>query len=296
VFVSYYTMPAGSGMETERSTLMTRIGVRSIFAAAIVAALFAGNIMADTPGAAPNAPHTVLELRQYTLHSGKRDVLIDLFDHNFVEGQEALGMRVIGQFRDLDRGDRFVWLRSFGDMASRATALNGFYYGPVWQSHREAANATMVDSDNVLLLKPVRPETAFPIIGKARAPLDASGNGDGLIVGSIVYLRPSIPGKFEDFFEQEIKPQLQKAGAPVVAELVTDHSANSFPRLPVRENENVFVWFMVFKDAAAFDAQRRTLTDSPQWRELVGKLSLWTYQPIETLRLQPTARSRLQAG
>ena len=58
----------------------------------------------------------IVELRQYTLHPGKRDVLIDLFDRKFVESQEALGMKVIGQFRDLDNPNRFVWLRGFRDM------------------------------------------------------------------------------------------------------------------------------------------------------------------------------------
>jgi hypothetical protein len=42
----------------------------------------------------------VVELRQYTLHPGKRHVLIDLFDREFVESQEAVGMKIIGQFRD----------------------------------------------------------------------------------------------------------------------------------------------------------------------------------------------------
>src|SRR5437773_842113 len=73
----------------------------------------------------------IVELRQYTLHPGKRDVLIDLFDREFVESQEALGMKVIGQFRDLDDPDRFVWLRGFRDMASRAKALQDFYGGPI---------------------------------------------------------------------------------------------------------------------------------------------------------------------
>jgi hypothetical protein len=53
----------------------------------------------------------IVELRQYTLHPGKRDVLIDLFDREFIDPQEALGMKVIGQFRDLDDRNRFVWLR-----------------------------------------------------------------------------------------------------------------------------------------------------------------------------------------
>src|SRR4029077_20100414 len=89
---------------------------------------------------------TVIELRQYTLHAGKRDVLIDLFDAEFIESQEALGLTVIGQFRDVDDPDRFVWLRGFRDMTIRAKGLKAFYGGPVWRDHREAANATMIDS------------------------------------------------------------------------------------------------------------------------------------------------------
>jgi len=71
----------------------------------------------------------IVELRQYTLHPGKRDILIDLFDREFIEPQEAVGIKVIGQFRDLDRPDRFVWLRGFRDMPSRAKALTDFTAG-----------------------------------------------------------------------------------------------------------------------------------------------------------------------
>jgi hypothetical protein len=244
----------------------------------------------------PRSFHTVLELRQYTLHPGKRDVLIDIFERNFVEGQEAQGMRIIGQFRDLDDPDRFIWLRSFADMPTRATALNGFYFGPVWQSHREAANPTMIDSDNVLLLRPARAGAGFPAVDRALPPRDAQGAGKGLVVASIVYLRRTTPGDFADFFEKELKPVWEKAGAPIVAELTTETSANNFPRLPVREGEKVFVWFTTFKDQAAYDGQRRALAASPDWRVIHGKLSLWTHQRIEMLRLEPTARSRLQGG
>ena len=51
-------------------------------------------------------------------------------------------MRIIGQFRDLDNPDRFVWLRGFPDMATRAQVLQAFYGGPVWKAHRDIANAT----------------------------------------------------------------------------------------------------------------------------------------------------------
>ena len=50
----------------------------------------------------------VIELRQYTLRPNKRDALIDLFDRELVEPQEAVGMTVLGQFRDLDHPDLFL--------------------------------------------------------------------------------------------------------------------------------------------------------------------------------------------
>src|SRR6266850_3737740 len=83
----------------------------------------------------------VIELRQYRLHPGKRNALIDFFEQSLVEPQEAAGMRVLGQFRDKDDADRLVWLRGFRDMPSRAEALQSFYGGPVWKAHRSAANA-----------------------------------------------------------------------------------------------------------------------------------------------------------
>lgn len=77
----------------------------------------------------------VLELRQYTLLPGRRDELIELFDREFVEPQEALGMQIVGTFRDLDDADRFIWLRAFDDMAGRGEALSAFYTGPAWKTH-----------------------------------------------------------------------------------------------------------------------------------------------------------------
>ena len=94
----------------------------------------------------------VYELRQYTLCPHMRGDFEDLFDAELVEPQEAAGMRVLGQFRDLDRPDVFVWIRGFADLAARHRALHAFYDGPVWHAHRDAANAMMLDSDDVLLL------------------------------------------------------------------------------------------------------------------------------------------------
>jgi hypothetical protein len=90
-------------------------------------------------------PCGVIELRRYTLHPGRREALIALFEREFVETQEALGLRVLGQFRDLDDADAFVWLRGFADMSARRSGLAAFYGRPVWARHRDAANATMIE-------------------------------------------------------------------------------------------------------------------------------------------------------
>src|SRR5215207_5274659 len=113
----------------------------------------------DSPDQTRCSP--IVELRRYTLHALQRDVLIDLFDRELVETQEATGMRVIGQFRDLNDPNGFVWLRGFESMSSRATALRSFYGGPAWLAHRNAANATMVAWDDVRLLRWIGPESGF---------------------------------------------------------------------------------------------------------------------------------------
>src|SRR5438105_4735534 len=129
----------------------------------------------------------IVELRQYTLHPGKRHVLIELFDREFIEPQEALGIKIIGQFRDVEKRNRFVWLRGFSDMASRAQALQDFYGGPVWKAHREAANATMVDSDNVLLLRPALTGSGFSLENKERSQVGSNAARKELIVATIYY-------------------------------------------------------------------------------------------------------------
>jgi quinol monooxygenase YgiN len=237
----------------------------------------------------------IVELRQYTLHPGQRDVLIKLFDREFVETQEALGMHVIGQFRDLDDPNRFVWIRGFADMAARGEALPAFYGGPVWKAHREAANATMVDSDNVLLLRPVRPESGFSLVGHDRPRHDSSQVDGGLVVATIYDVDPVVGTGFPEFFEQTVKPQLTAAGAAILASFVTENSANNFPQLPIREGEHVLVTFAAFADESAYARHVTVLEHSERWQ---GEVSLALTQrltgPTTVLRLSPTSRSQLR--
>jgi quinol monooxygenase YgiN len=235
----------------------------------------------------------IVELRQYTLHPGQRDTLIELFDREFVETQEAVGMQVIGQFHNLDDADQFVWLRGFNDMEAREQSLNAFYSGPVWKAHRDAANATMIDSDNVLLLRLAHPSSGFSLNGN-RAPVGSSAKQDGFIACTIYYFDAPVESKFIHYFEDIVKPTLTDAGASILASFVTEDSPNTFPRLPVREGENVFVWFAGFRDEEAYELHLATLAESKAWKDKISNsLSRKLKRRPEVLKLSPTSRSRL---
>jgi NIPSNAP len=233
----------------------------------------------------------VIELRQYTLRPGQRDVLVELFEREFIESQETLPIRLIGLFRDLDRPDRFVWLRGFSDVRSRAPALAEFYGGPVWKAHRDAANATMIDSDDVLLLRPLAGDTGF-----AEAPLPAPGaapRARGVVEARLLYSAADAPPARIAAAVEALDAALNEAGGTRLAVLVSEHAPNDFPRLPVREGEHVLAWFAALEDEAARERLHAALAASPRWREAAAALAAGAPRAPETLRLAPTARSRL---
>jgi hypothetical protein len=234
----------------------------------------------------------VVELRQYTLHAGRRDELITLFEREFIEPQEALGLHVIGQFRDLDKPDRFVWLRGFSAMARRAPALAAFYGGPVWRAHRDAANATMIDSDNVLLLRPAWAGAGIDMRGRTRAATASHAPAAGLLDATLLHLREPASPELLRYCRDAMAPVLARGGARVLGWYVTEPAPNNFPRLPVREGETVLAGFALFDDAAAFE----TFTRSGAWqRDVQPTLARWLVRPAENLRLAPTTRSALHA-
>jgi hypothetical protein len=245
------------------------------------------DILFDTAGieineetAMPPTHPQIVELRQYTLHPQRRDALIDLFDREFVQTQEAEGISVMGQFRDLIDPDRFVWLRGFADMASRARGLQGFYGGPVWAAHRDAANATMIDSDDVLLLRP-----AWHGAGLAHDPARRTGGAGGMVDITVFTLGDAASRALLDLCRESITCVLQREGALAQGWYVTEPSPNNFPRLPVREGEHVLVGVGVFE----------ALRDKSWHPDVTSALSQWLKKPPRSMTLVPTARSAIHA-
>ena len=249
----------------------------------------------SVPEQAGEAYSSVIELRQYTLKPGRRDELIALFEEHFIEGQEQAGAHVLGQFRRRNRPDQFVWLRGFTDMEARRQALQGFYYGPIWRVHRDAANDTMIDSDNVLLFKPASGAGGFHLDQNNRPGQDALEAAGGIIIATLYTFATPVEAGFIEFFEKEVTPGLRAAGAAISGYFVTEASENTFPALPVREGEHIFAWFASFVDEAAYESYLSALSENDIWiATLTPTLQGWLARPQEVLELLPTRRSLMR--
>jgi hypothetical protein len=240
--------------------------------------------------AAPSATQDgVLELRQYTLRGGQRETLIALFENKFMEPQNAAGASVLGTFRDLDDPDRFVWIRGFANMADRQAALEAFYKDPVWLANRAAAAATMVDTDNVLLLRPAA--AGQGII----APATRRADTRSVIVATIYYLGGVDSQAFSHFFDRTILPELAAAGVFPFARLVSEESPNNYPRLAIRDRERVFVWLGHWTSESAAESFAAHAPLPSGWRDAAPEALLPALmRKPERLRLSPTRRSLLR--
>lgn len=211
----------------------------------------------------------VVELRQYTLLPGRRDALVKLFDAHLLDAQEACGMRILGQFRDRADPGRFVWLRGFPDMRQRETALRAFYGGPVWGKYREAANATMVDSDDVLLLQPA---------DRVSPPVPAPGGH--LTLAIFCFVHP-VGEAHAAAMAERARAAAAEAGARLLAPLRTLYAANTFPALPIRDHVNAVVLI-----------SRAPATAPTRWPGALSRTA-GLAAPPSVVRLRPTKRSAL---
>lgn len=217
----------------------------------------------------------IVELCRHTLHAGRRDELITLFEEQFVEPQEAAGARVLGTFR-VDGDDRsFVWLRGFADMRARRAALAEFYGGEVWRTHRDAVNATMIGGADIHLLRTIAPADGVPVDGLSRPAFGGNWRAQPcrLLISELRY--PEAVGNYHLW----LRLLLRKAGVVPVASLATLAAENNFPALPVWTNRPAHV--ALLRDGGAL----------PQ---LPPDLGAVLKAPPRLLPLVPTSRSLLR--
>ena len=220
----------------------------------------------------------VVELRQYTLHPGRRAELLDVFERHFVTGQEAVGITLGGLFDDEADEDRFVWLRGFADLEQRTQALTSFYTGPVWREHANRANATMIDSDDVLLLRATTPpRRSTPAVPRAAAPSEHRVHVGICPLDGDPRLEPWLVTEVHAVLEDELDTR--------VAMWRSHPGPNGFPALPVREEQAV-VWTATFPTAGERDGALARRDRSPAWAGVTDRIR------GRELRLRPLASSR----
>src|SRR5215469_7316017 len=122
-----------------------------------------------------------IEFRQYTVKPGERKHFAQYFDTYFPEAFQQLGAIAAGSFFERKHPNGFTWIRGFHTIDDRAVGNAAFYYGSVWNEHRNTLNDLMTDSDNVILLRPLNADRGVPIL-PAVDPVNEPNGAQGVVV------------------------------------------------------------------------------------------------------------------
>jgi hypothetical protein len=231
----------------------------------------------------------VIEFRRYTIKEGETEHFAEYFESYFPEAFQQMGAILFGQFFERKNPVGFTWMRGFKNTDARATINAGFYYGPLWKEHKSTMNSLMVDSDNVLLLRPLssgRDVLVLPAVDPIKEPKGAQG----VVVAQIFAVKPN---SVDDFAQraEETFASYRAAGAHEAGVLVTLDVPNNFPQLPVRTDGPYLVWLGIVKDNKTLETQFASLAErSMQSLSATGLLR----SAPELVILDPTKRSRLR--
>jgi hypothetical protein len=230
----------------------------------------------------PADSFSAIEFRRYTVQEAERTHFAQYFEAYFPEAFQQMGAMVLGQF--LERGNPlgFTWIRGFRSMDDRASVNQAFYDGPLWKEHRQTMNARVIDHTNVLLLRPLHPETAVVCLPSVDAVRATQGAG-GIVVAQIFRVEAGQVEKFAEKAER-VFAAYRNSGAREAGVLITLDAPNNFPRLPFRADGPYLVWLGIVRDQPALDKLRPLLEGSVETLGAMGELAI----------LDPTPRSRLR--
>jgi hypothetical protein len=231
----------------------------------------------------------VFEFRRYTIKPGERRHFAQYFDTWFPEAFQQLGAIAAGSFLERGNPNGFTWIRGFHTIDDRAVVNAAFYYGSVWNEHRDTLNDLMTDSDNVLLLRPLSPERGVMIL-PAVDPVTEPNGAQGVLVAQVFAVKKDEM----EAFAKEAEPAFAKyrmTGAREAGVLVALDVKNNFPQLPIRTDGPHMVWLGILRNDQALKKDF-----IPLMQEVAGAFAataLLRGAP-ELIVLDPTPRSRLR--
>jgi hypothetical protein len=256
-------------------------------AAAGAAAIAAAGANSQAGAVAHLKDFPVVEFRRYTIKEGERQHFADYFESFFPEAFEQLGAIAFGQFLERDDSSHFTWIRGFHSLDERASVNGAFYDGPLWKEHRTTMNDILVDSDDVLLLRPLAPPGEIPVLPAVDPVRETRARG--IVIARIFAVEP---GKIDAFVARGGKTfaDCRAAGAREAGLLATLDVPNNFPRLPIRTDGPWVVWLGIVENEDALQAVRAAAEGSAAELSASGLLR----REPEFVILEPTRRSRLR--
>jgi hypothetical protein len=231
----------------------------------------------------------VLEFRRYTIKEGEREHFAQYFDAYFPEALQQLGTIVAGDFFERKNSSGFTWIRGFHTLEDRAVLNAQFYAGSVWKEHKKTMNDLIVDSDNVMLLRPLSPERGIPILPSIDPIVEANGV-QGIVVAQIFAVKADSVEAFAKAAEPTFA-SYRAAGVREAGVLVTLDVPNNYPQLPIRTDGPFLVWLGVLKDKQMLENEFNPLAERSL--QSLSATSLIRGAP-ESVVLDPTRRSRLR--
>lgn len=231
----------------------------------------------------------VIEFRRYSVKPGEREHFAQYFDTYFPEALQQLGVIVAGSFVEQKNQNGFTWIRGFHSIDGRGLGNGEFYFGSVWNEHRDTMNDLMTDSDNVMLLRPLNPERELTIL-PAVDPVTEPKGAQGLVVAQIFTVKQ---GSVEAFAEraETAFAKYRASGAREAGVLVTADVRNNFPQLPVRTDGPFLVWLGIVRDNQMLQTTFMQVSDEAA--RGFAATGLLRMEP-ELVILTPTPRARMR--
>jgi len=232
----------------------------------------------------------VLELRNYVLRPGRREDFTRLFEEDLVQPQKALLGYPLGQYRVKDNDDNFCWFRGFANMQTRSAFLPSFYHGSIWTQYRAAANAMIINNDNVHLLKPIvlEHDSLVPAKGIDRALL-YPGNKIAVVD---FYTSNTKLDQLLKTFSRSYLAILDECGIHSYSLWISELEVNDFPQLPVFQDKNLLVAITFYENELDY-AEKMKKVDSKTDQNLRAALED-AITLKHTMILYPTKKTSAQ--